>query len=66
LGIINDKNKKTTDDRRGAESSLLAMLSGMFPAPQLSAEENLFKPIGLTGILSTTRTLDVMDIVIHG
>jgi hypothetical protein len=33
---------------------------------QLSAEENLFKPIGLTGILNTTRTLAVTDIAISG
>jgi hypothetical protein len=33
---------------------------------QLSAEENLFKPIGLTGILSTTRTLYVTDVAISG
>ena len=33
---------------------------------KLSAEENLFKPIGLTGILSTTRTLDVTDVAISG
>jgi hypothetical protein len=33
---------------------------------KLSAEENLFKPIGITGILSTTRTFDVTDVVISG
>jgi hypothetical protein len=33
---------------------------------KLTAEENLFKPIGITGILSTTRTLDVIDMVIQG
>ena len=33
---------------------------------KLSAEENLFKPIGITGILSTTRTLDVTDVAISG
>jgi len=33
---------------------------------KLTAEENLFKPIGLTGILSTTRTLDVTEAVIGG
>ncbi len=33
---------------------------------KLTAEENLFKPIGLTGILSTTRTLDVTDVAISG
>jgi hypothetical protein len=31
---------------------------------QLSAEDNLFKPIGLTGILGTARTLDVTDVAI--
>ena len=33
---------------------------------QLSAEENLFKPIGITGILRTTRTLDVTDVALSG
>jgi len=33
---------------------------------KLSAEENLFKPIGITGILSSTRTLDVAEIAISG
>jgi hypothetical protein len=33
---------------------------------KLSAEETLFKPVGLTGVLSTTRTLDVTDAVIGG
>lgn len=33
---------------------------------KLSAEENLFKPLGITGILSTTRTLDVTDVAING
>jgi hypothetical protein len=31
---------------------------------ELSAEDNLFKPIGLTGILGTARTLDVTDVAI--
>jgi hypothetical protein len=31
---------------------------------QLSAEDTLFKPIGLTGILGTARTLDVTDVAI--
>ncbi len=31
---------------------------------QLSAEDNLFKPIGITGILGTARTLDVTDVAI--
>lgn len=33
---------------------------------KLSAEENLFKPIGLTGILRPTRTLDVTEMLIQG
>ena len=33
---------------------------------KLSAEETLFKPIGLTGVLSTTRTLDVTEVIIGG
>ena len=33
---------------------------------KLSAEENLFKPIGITGILSSTRTLDVAEVIIGG
>src|SRR5262245_50753749 len=33
---------------------------------QSSAEENVFKPIGLTGILSPTRTLAVTDVAISG
>jgi hypothetical protein len=33
---------------------------------QSSAEENLLKPIGLTGILSTTHTLAVSDVAIGG
>ena len=33
---------------------------------KLSAEENLFKPIGITGTLSTTRTLDITDVAISG
>ena len=31
---------------------------------QLSAEDNLFKPIDITGILGTARTLDVTDVAI--
>jgi hypothetical protein len=33
---------------------------------QLSAEDNVFKPIGRTGILGTTRTLAVTDVAIGG
>ena len=33
---------------------------------KLSAEENVFKPIGITGILGTSRTLDVTDVAISG
>jgi hypothetical protein len=33
---------------------------------QLSAEENVFRPIGRAGILSTTRTLAVTDVAISG
>ena len=33
---------------------------------KLSAEENLFKPIGITGILSSTRTLDVSEVAVSG
>lgn len=33
---------------------------------KLSAEENLFKPVGLTGILRPTRTLDVTEMLIQG
>lgn len=33
---------------------------------QLSAEENLFKPISITGILSSTRTLDIAEVTIGG
>jgi hypothetical protein len=33
---------------------------------KLSAEENLFKPIGITGVLSSTRTLDVAEVSIGG
>jgi hypothetical protein len=33
---------------------------------KLSAEENLFKPIGITGILGSTRTLDIADVAIRG
>ena len=31
---------------------------------QLSAADNLFKPLGITGILRTTRTLDVTDVAL--
>jgi hypothetical protein len=31
---------------------------------QLAAEDTLFKPIGLTGILGTARTLDVTEVAI--
>jgi len=31
---------------------------------QLAAEDTLFKPIGLTGILGTARTLDVTDVAV--
>lgn len=31
---------------------------------QLSAEETLFKPIGITGLLGTTRTFDVTEVAI--
>ena len=31
---------------------------------ELSAADNLFKPIGLTGILGTARTLDVTEVAI--
>ena len=31
---------------------------------QLSAEDNLFKPLGITGVLRTTRTLDVTDVTL--
>ena len=33
---------------------------------KLSAEENLFKPLGITGLLSTTRTLDITDVAVNG
>lgn len=33
---------------------------------QLAAEETLFKPISITGLLSTTRTLDVTEVAISG
>jgi hypothetical protein len=33
---------------------------------QLSAEETLFKPIGITGLLGTTRTFDVTEVAING
>jgi hypothetical protein len=31
---------------------------------QLTAEDTLYKPIGITGILGTARTLDVTDVAI--
>jgi len=31
---------------------------------KLAAEENLFKPIGITGILNSTRTFDVAEITV--
>lgn len=31
---------------------------------KLSAEENLFKPMGITGVLSTTRTLDIAEVAV--
>jgi hypothetical protein len=33
---------------------------------KLSAEENLFKSISITGILSSTRTLDIAEVTIGG
>jgi hypothetical protein len=33
---------------------------------QLTAEKNLFKEIGITGLLRNTRTLDVFDIIVRG
>jgi hypothetical protein len=33
---------------------------------KLSAEENLFKPIGITGMLSSTRTLDIAEVEVGG
>jgi hypothetical protein len=33
---------------------------------KLSAEDNLFKPLGITGVLRTTRTLDVTDVALSG
>ena len=33
---------------------------------KLSAEENLFKEIEITGLLNNTRTLDVFDVAVHG
>lgn len=33
---------------------------------KLSAEENLFKPIEITGMLSSTRTLDIAEVAVRG
>lgn len=33
---------------------------------KLSAEENLFKPMRITGVLSTTRTLDIAEVAVSG
>jgi len=33
---------------------------------QLTAEENLFKDVEITGLLSTTRALDIFEVTISG
>jgi hypothetical protein len=33
---------------------------------QLTAEENLFKDVEITGALSTTHALDIFEVTIHG
>jgi hypothetical protein len=33
---------------------------------RLSAEENLFKEMTITGLLHSTRTLDVFDVAVKG
>lgn len=33
---------------------------------QLSAEENLFREVEITGLLNNTRTLDIFAVTIHG
>jgi hypothetical protein len=33
---------------------------------KLTAEENLFKEVGITGIIGNSRTLDVFDVMVHG
>jgi hypothetical protein len=33
---------------------------------QLSAEETLFKEVEITGLLNTTRTLDIFTVIIRG
>ena len=33
---------------------------------QLTAEENLFKEVEITGLLNNTRTLDIFAVTIHG
>jgi hypothetical protein len=33
---------------------------------QLTAEENMFKEVEITGLLSNTRTLDIFDVTVRG
>jgi hypothetical protein len=33
---------------------------------RLTAEENLFKEVEITGIIGNSRTLDVFDVMVHG
>jgi hypothetical protein len=33
---------------------------------RLLAEENLFKEVEITGVVSTTRALDIFDVSVHG
>ena len=45
-----------------AESCILVAQDGLFQ--QLTAEENLFKDVEITGLLSTTRALDIFEVTI--